>query len=555
MSVSSSLPEPVSSINVFQPKVERSITNTVIDGVSEFIRDIASCAKRCFRLIAWHCVQARRFSAECRRIEHLPRPEITQDEGADAAGSAQVVENLVQISQKIDELMQIALKLNPKRGVNPPEYCSLTAIANRAYLPSSLVDLVERYESRKEVLKGWFQGEGALTLPEDGIDDRILLTSWEKLYLAHLDLYLAHLQNGPISHQDVVSGLPNIGNSCYINAALQCLFNNRIFVQRMLEYRPPQQGSDEDLLRLVLLGIYKLYHEAGSRNLLKEQLVLFRYLLTQTELGKNIGFGEAEANGAQQDTDYAISALMQLFGLSSEERELWRDTPINRTKVDAIKAERSEELERLREISENHYQCDAITSQPNYQVDDDKVARLTELRRRRREDLQEEVQQSLTPMERWRARERRIQELERAGEPLTPLQHLVNDHLNGQPFDGVSPLLPVRLSNRFGDFMNTKLDVPDELIVRINGGNYRYRLTGFIVHQGSASKGHYVAYTKSLDENDSTWYRVSDKTVSESYHVQVRKQEGYVYFYSLQEEQHVPVQGQPQQVHVDDDDD
>ena len=61
-----------------------------------------------------------------------------------------------------------------------------------------------------------------------------------------------------------------------------------------------------------------------------------------------------------------------------------------------------------------------------------------------------------------------------------------------------------------------------------------YKLKGFVLHMGSASGGHYVAYASRKIEDDVKWFCYNDNNISEvdAVTVEQKSKEGYVFLYS-----------------------
>lgn len=87
-----------------------------------------------------------------------------------------------------------------------------------------------------------------------------------------------------------------------------------------------------------------------------------------------------------------------------------------------------------------------------------------------------------------------------------------------------------------GRFNNTKINNPIDMPLQFDFGkwidegsnSYNYRLKMFITHLGTATGGHYVAY--SLEANGS-WYHLNDSSVSSVENIEQVRKEGYFYYY------------------------
>lgn len=51
-------------------------------------------------------------------------------------------------------------------------------------------------------------------------------------------------------------GIPNEGNTCYINSVLQCLFSNKNFVTLALEHNQVQQCSRKLSLAWLCIAVF-----------------------------------------------------------------------------------------------------------------------------------------------------------------------------------------------------------------------------------------------------------------------------------------------------------
>ena len=68
---------------------------------------------------------------------------------------------------------------------------------------------------------------------------------------------------------------------------------------------------------------------------------------------------------------------------------------------------------------------------------------------------------------------------------------------------------------------------PCPQIRRSHGCVVRYRLSGVVVHSGSLSGGHYIAYVKT----SGSWYYISDGHVTPASEATALKSEAYLLFY------------------------
>jgi ubiquitin C-terminal hydrolase len=57
--------------------------------------------------------------------------------------------------------------------------------------------------------------------------------------------------------------------------------------------------------------------------------------------------------------------------------------------------------------------------------------------------------------------------------------------------------------------INAKVDIPEKIVVKVDGKEEEYQLSSFIHHQGTLKGGHYTAYRKV----ENTWFFMSDTTV------------------------------------------
>ena len=98
------------------------------------------------------------------------------------------------------------------------------------------------------------------------------------------------------------------------------------------------------------------------------------------------------------------------------------------------------------------------------------------------------------------------------------------------------PVLTINFKrfNNSGTKLNSKVTIPKEITlsnVCLKKGLYRYELYAGVVHSGSSSGGHYVAYTKRNDE----WVYFSDSHFKPG--GSFKTTQPYVVFYRIVESQ------------------
>ena len=323
-------------------------------------------------------------------------------------------------------------------------------------------------------------------------------------------------------------GLTNLGNTCYMNSALQCL-------SHLPHLHPNNEDLTLDITKRLKSNDYTLMSEwfrlqkqmwDGSNGVINTMPILKEFI-KQCHL-KNFFFQSFQQNDAQEFITFFIDLLHE-----SIKRKVKIDiigTPKNdydKLKIESIKAWSKFFESNYSYIIKNFYsKLLSLTSCPkcNYLAKNHEPIStinlsLNEGYKNLYDCLDEFVKDFTLDVDNsWKC--------EKCNQYVCP-QKKIN-------FWELSPVLIISIKQfRMGKKINQKIQFPELLNMEkyclSKRSTTNYKLSGICVHSGGLNGGHYYAYCKDYINNK--WFKLNDSSVSESSLEEVLNQNAYCLFY------------------------
>jgi uncharacterized UBP type Zn finger protein len=328
----------------------------------------------------------------------------------------------------------------------------------------------------------------------------------------------------------VPPGLGNCGNTCFLNAALQCLYNLTLITDDLIKTPNIYPDGSFGHYYTEVAKIYKqadLAMRVGNVNNIiqcAQGSPLFNLSREAAKLLVPL-LGEDALNNGQQDATEAIIPMVdhlrsslpnpkQLSPFSFYIGSIYRLTRECPEALGAPEQKREYELYKIlpmvhpitAKVATSFEEClqNAYAPQPSEFMYEEKLLGCTDLTR-----IEESYGYLMFSINRFK---------------LSMNQVIKNG---------------VKSKVAFAQKINTPLQVSEEISIHdyvhnptMNIDDYKYDLQGVIVHRGSITGGHYVAYVK---KNNGTWFYCDDSSVrSVNYNDNQFMSDrglGYVFFY------------------------
>eukprot|EP00756_Hemistasia_phaeocysticola_P020588 Hpha_TRINITY_DN15726_c0_g3::TRINITY_DN15726_c0_g3_i1::g.40208::m.40208/K11855/USP36_42; ubiquitin carboxyl-terminal hydrolase 36/42 len=322
-------------------------------------------------------------------------------------------------------------------------------------------------------------------------------------------------------------GLMNLGNTCYLNSALQCLFRTTP-LQRFLRKHSPSGMSWASV-------VHQLSREAHDNTRCRGAFAPRLLAERVSQLGQRFRLGRQE--DAQEFVNYLLEAIhdAQLAELGRGKKEdplVAATTPVRRICGGFLRSRvewRKEEEFRSwgqpdAKPTAKHFNRAGATTSDSFDVFTALSLELTGL----------PVNSLISALQQFTA----VEQLDSDNRYRTPQGALV---CATKRLTVCRPprILVVHLKRFVTDIfggnpkkLSQHIDFSERLDFRpfcSFQGDHQYRLYGVVVHQGySLAFGHYYAYVRSCDGK---WFCCDDSNVSEVRFDQVRKDHAYLLFY------------------------
>lgn len=382
--------------------------------------------------------------------------------------------------------------------------------------------------------------DGELNLPQRGLcDERMVLaahkwgTSWKS--------------SNP-------RGFVNLGNTCFLNATLQCLVYLPTFCQSLDAMKLPmkQKLSSGQKFASILQSLVRQGHgietspncnQSPSGAIAPRTMVHAIPMLGQIGSKKGYKFRPGRQEDAHEFLIHLIDAMqdgeLKAAGIDQTARG-WRDSmPIPRL----------DETTFIHRIFGGYFRSQVRCSKCNYRSNtydpfldlslevsktscNSLLSAFSEFSRKERLDKQNQ----------WRCsgcnkHVRASKQLTVFRPPLSLCIQLKRFTYGGGAYGGFHKKMSY-MSGGGGGKINKPIEFPSQLALPLSDGrNCEYSLTGIVVHVGgTSSSGHYTAYVRKPQNQSTQWYHMDDSFVEAvSEKTVLRQRDAYVLFYCRNE--------------------
>jgi len=324
-------------------------------------------------------------------------------------------------------------------------------------------------------------------------------------------------------------GFTNLGNTCYMNAALQCLshipqltLDSNDFIK---DIKKRDDNNDSTLIREWLNFQHKIWKEKGD--IVSTTSILKAFIMKCHN--ENIIF----ESFSQNDTTDFLNTFLDLLHDSMKRKVNITITGKPQNNYDQLKLKSIQTWKNFFENSYSHIinnfysQLLSVTTCPkcNYVTTNHEpimaiTLTLKENYKTLYDCLDEFINDEVLDVDNtWKC--------DKCNEYVQPHKKI--------NFWNLAPILIITIKQfRLNKKLNKHIQFPEELnmekyCVNIKKNNLRYKLSGICIHNGGLNGGHYYAMCK--DYNDNIWRTHNDSSVNKTTINEVIDETPYCFFY------------------------